>query len=266
MALTDEGGNMVMPVSPMYGGGGYGNSGFGFGGDATWLIILFLFAFMGNGWGGGFGGGNGGGNGNALYPWMNQSNQINDGFRDQMINSNINNIQSGINDISTQLCNGFAGVEAGANARQIADMQQNFAMQTAMNTGFNGVQSQLAQTCCDNRSAIQDVKYTIANESSATRAANAANTQSVLDKLCQLELDGVKAQLEAKNDRISELQTQLNMATLAASQTRQTADIRNDIIGELRSCPIPAQPVYGSQPIFQCNGNNGCGCGQNFYN
>lgn len=152
MALMDENGGtgMVMPVSPMYGGGN--NSGFGFGdGNGFWILLLFLL-LGNNGWGGGFGGGWGG---NDLYPWMNQSNQMNDGFRDQMINGSINQIQSGVNGISNQLCNGFAGVNASIangfaqaeiadNARQIANMNQSFAGQTAMMQGFNGIQSQFA--------------------------------------------------------------------------------------------------------------------------
>lgn len=140
MALTDDN-SMVMPVTPMYGGGG-GNGGFGnMGNDWGWIILLLLLA--GNGWGGGFGGGFGGGggalaaDGAMLYPWMNQSQQVNDGFRDQMINDNVTSIRDGIYGLSNQLCNccgdmqmalatGFAGVEQGANTRQIANMQQLF--------------------------------------------------------------------------------------------------------------------------------------------
>ena len=276
MALTDDGNNgMVMPVTPM---GGYGGNGFGncFGGDGWWILLLFLL-IGGNGWGNGFGGGFGG---NDLYPWMNQSNQINGGFRDQMINDNVTEIRSGVNNIQTQLCNGFndvqmglangfAGVEAGANARQIANMQQSFAAQTATMQGFNGVQSGLA-----------DVRYTEATEACATRNASAQNTrdiidsqtrgtQAILDKLCQLELDGVKAQVDAKNDKINELQTQLNMANLQASQTAQNAFISQGFANEvdqlynrLNSCPVPTTPVYGRTPIFQCNQQaNPCGCG-----
>ena len=139
MALTDgTGGDMVMPVTPMYGGGngGFGN---GFGGDWAWIILLLLLGWGNNGWGnGGFGGGN------ELYPWMNQTETINDGFRDQMLNNNITSIRDSIGDISTQLCNGFAGVEQGANARQIANMQTAFANQTAMTQGFNSLASQFA--------------------------------------------------------------------------------------------------------------------------
>lgn len=293
MSLTDGNGtDMVMPVSPMYGSGGFGGSN-GWGGDGWWILLLFLLAFNGNGWGNGFGGGNGfAADGAALYPWMNQAEITSDGFRDQMINNNITSIRDGISDISTQLCNGFAGVNSGvangfaqaeiaANGRQMANMNQAFAAQAAMAQGFNGVQSQLADCCCENRLASADLKYTIATENCADRYEAANNTrdiiesqtrgtQAILDKLCQLELDGVKAQVDAKNDRISELQTQLNMANLAASQSAQNALIQQGFSNEvdalynrLNNCPVPTTPVYGRTPIFTCN-NNGCGCGGNF--
>lgn len=281
MALTDgNGSDMVMPVAPMYGGGngGFGN---GFGGDWAWIILLLLLGWGNNGWGNGFGGGMGGfaADGAALYPWMNQSQQINGGFRDQMLNDNITSIRDGVTGISTQLCNGFAGIEQGANARQIANMQTSFGLQTAMNQGFNSLGSQFADCCCENRLGLADLKYTVATENCADRAAvsdgirdviasQTANTQAVLDKLCQLELDGVKAQVEAKNDRIAELQTQLNMANLAASQSAQNALIQQGFSNEvdalynrLNSCPVPTTPVYGRTPIFTCNQNSGCGCG-----
>lgn len=280
MALSNDMGNgLVMPVSPMYGnGGGFGN---GFGGDGWWILLLFIL--LGNGaWGNGFGGNS------DLYPWMNQSNQMNDGFRDQMLNGNITSILDGIGDISTQLCNGFAGVNAGVangfaqaeisnNARQIADMQQAFAAQTAMSNGFNGLQSQLASCCCDNRLASADLKYTIATENCADRTAAAQNTrdiidsqtrgtQAILDKLCALELDGVKGQLAAAQRENVGLQNQLNMATMQASQNAQNALIQQGFSNEvdalynrLNSCPVPTTPVYGRTPIFTC-GNNGCGC------
>ena len=258
-----------------------GNNNNGWGGDASWIIILFLFMFMG--WGGSGlcnGAGNGAGNYGGLYPWMNQSDQINSGFRDQMINDNITEIRNGVNGIQTQLCNGFAGVEQGANTRQMANMQQSFANQTAMLQGFNSMQSQLADCCCENRLASCQTQNIIQNEGNATRFSDANNTrdiiesqtrgtQAILDKLCQLELDGVKAQVDAKNDRINELQTQLNMATLRESQTAQNAFISQGFANEvdqlynrLSNCPVPTTPVYGRTPIFQCNQQvNPCGCG-----
>ena len=275
MSLTSE---SMTPadIAAVTGNRGSGG-GLGYGGDgAWWIIILFLFAMM-NGWGnnGNNGGGNGGGGtygAGALYPWMNQSDQINDGFRDQMLNNNITSIRDGIQNLSTQLCNccgdmqmalanGFAGVEQGANARQMADMQQAFAMQNAMNQGFNGLQSQLAQCCCDNRLATVQTQNIVQSEGASTRLAIQNQTQSILDKLCQLELDGLK------QDNAN-LRTQLNMANLAASQTAQTAQILQGqnaevdaLYNRLRNCPVPSQPVYGSQPIFTCNNNQGCGCG-----
>lgn len=275
MALEND--NMVMPVAPAYGnyGGGLG----GFGGDWASLIVLFLIAGMFNGgFGGGWGGFGMGGNAQLGYdfPWLlngqeNINANTNAGFRDVMINDGINSIKDGINGLQTQLCGGFgdvqmalatgfAGVEQGANAREIANLQQMFAMQTANTQGLTALQAQLAQCCCENKAATQDVKYTIATEACATRANSTANTQLILDKLCQLELDGYKRE----NDQ---LRSQLQFANLQASQVDQTAQLRtsqatvaNQLVAELRSCPIPAQPVYGNTPIFTC-GNNGCGCG-----
>lgn len=292
MALTDESNSngFYMPVAPAYGGGngGFGN---GFGGDGWWILLLFIL--LGNGgWGnGGFGGWGGG---NELYPWMNQANLTSDGFQNQLLNDNITSIRDGVHGLSTQLCNccsdvqmslanGFAGVEQGANARQIANMNQAFGAQTAMMQGFNGLQSQFADCCCENRLGLADLKYTVATENCADRTQSMQNTrdiidsqtrgtQAILDKLCQLELDGVKAQVEAKNDRISELQTQLNMSNLAASQAAQNALIQQGFSNEvdalynrLNSCPVPTTPVYGRTPIFTCQQNQcGCGCGGNF--
>ena len=291
MSLTDgDGMNTTMLVGPagypvQNNGGGFGN-GFG-GGDGWWILLLFLL-IGGNGWGGGFGGGFGG---NDLYPWMNQSNQINNGFRDQLINDNVTEIRSGVTGLSTQLCNccsdvqmalanGFAGVEQGANARQIANLQQAFAAQTAVTSGLSDIGMSLQNCCCENRANIADLKYTVATENCADRTAAYQNTrdiidsqtrgtQVILDKLCQLELDGVKAQVDAKNDRIAELQTELNLATLRESQTAQNAFIAQGFSNEvdqlynrLSNCPVPSTPVYVRTPIFTCNQNQcGCNCG-----
>ena len=263
MAFSEESGNgMVMPVAPMYGNGN--GNGFGFGGDWAWIILLLLLGWGNNGWGGnGYDGGAGG-----LYPWMNQTETINDGFRDQMINGNITSIRDGISGISTQLCNGFAGVTAGvsngfaqaeiaANARQMADMNQRFALQ-----------SQLADCCCENRLATCQTQNIVQSEGSATRFADANNTRdiiqsqengtrAILDKLCQLELDGVKGQLaQAERENLG-LQNQLNIATV---QNGMNAEV-DALYNRLKNCPVPSMPVYGSQPIFTCNSNNGCGCG-----
>lgn len=274
MAITDNS-DMVMPVTPMYGNGGNGWGNSGFGGDWAWIILLLL-AF-GGGWGNGFGGYAGG---NELYPWMNQAEITTNGFQNAQLGNQLTAVQSDLGDIQTQLCNGFSGVNAtinstasnaeiAANARQMANMQQIF-----------GLSQQFADCCCENRLASCQTQNIIQNEGNATRFADANNTrdiiqsqtsgtQAILDKLCQLELDGVKAQVEAKNDRIVELQSQLNNANLAASQNAQNALIQQGFSNEvdalynrLNSCPVPTTPVYGRTPIFTCNNNN-CGCGCN---
>ena len=271
--MISNGNEMVMPVSPMYGGG---NGGFGgFGGDWGWIVLLLLLAGNG-GWGNGFGGGFGNAQLGYDFPWiLNGQNGINsntnEGFRDVMLNDGITSIKDGINGISTQLCNGFAGVEQGANARQIANMQTDFAMQNAINAGFNNVTSQLAQCCCDNRLATCQTQNIVQSEGSATRFADATNTrdiieatnrngQAILDKLCALELS-------AKDDTIANLRQELAMKDLSASQIAQNAFISQGFANEvdalynrLSNCPVPSTPVYGRTPIFTCN-NNSCGCG-----
>ena len=188
--------NTTMPVAPM--------GGNGFGGDSwAWIIILLLaFGGMGNGFGG---------NGNNLYPWLNNSDQMAAGFANQtntmFLNNLSNSITSGFGDIQTALCGGFAGVNAtvnngfsqaeiGANGRQMANMQQLFGITTA----------------------IADLKSTLMAEACETRTTSTANTQRILDALSQQTI-------AAKDDRINDLERQLGNATLAASQTAQTAAI-----------------------------------------
>lgn len=275
--------------------GNRNNDGFGWGGDGGLLTILLILALFGGGFGfgGGWGGGFGGFGGMYEFPWIltgqqGINNNTNAGFRDSMLQDGITSVRDGIAGLSTQLCgccsdmqmalaNGFAGVEQGANARQMANMQSNFALQNAINQGFNATQAQLAQCCCDQRLATCQTQNIIQSESAATRFADANNTrdiiqsqsngtQAILDKLCALELDGYKRE----NDN---LRTQLNMATLSASQTAQNAFIQKGFSDEvdalynrLSNCPVPSTPVYGRTPIFTCNQNSGCGCNGNFYN
>lgn len=296
---SNNGNGFFMPVAPAY-GGGYGNGSGFFGGDWAWIILLLLIGGNGWGFGGGFGGGMmwpmmmgagmGAGMGlDYLYPWLNNSQHISDGFRDQQLNTQISDIrtdinrgfgdvqlgQAGINQAICQTGNaitgavrdGFNAAEIAANARQVADMQQTFALQT-----------QLAQCCCDNKAGLADLKYTVATENCADRTsamqntrdileAQTRNTQAILDKLCALELDGVKGQLaQAQRENVG-LQNQLNMAALRESQTAQNAFIAQGLNNEvdalynrLANCPVPTTPVYGRTPIFTCP-NNGCGCG-----
>ena len=256
--VSNEGGiPATMLVGPTgmtgYNQGGFGNN---FGGDGWWILLLILLC--GNNGFGGFGNGAVAAEGSMLYPWMNQADIT----------------ASGIQNLSTQLCNGFAGVnatvnsgfanaETAANARQIANMQNTFGLQTAMSQGFNQIGSQLANCCCENRLASADLKYTIATENCADRAALSdglrdvlaaqnAGTQRILDQLCQDKID-------AKNDEIAQLRQEVLFARGQASQTAQNQQIVDSIYNRLDTCPVGTTPVYGRTPIFTCNNNCGCG-------
>lgn len=319
MALTDDN-NMVMPVAPMY-GGGYGG-GMGFGGDWAWILLLLLIG--GNGWGMGGMGGFAGGLG-IDFPWLLNgqngiNNNVNDGFRDAQLHDSVTSVRDGVSALATQLCgccgdiqmgmaNGFAGVQqslcngfagttaaiTGAqnaisqqmNTNEIANLNRSFAEQTANMQGFNGVNT-----------GVADLRYTVATEACADRAAvgdalqnvtmqNMGNTnaivsaitagiQSIKDDLCQDRLD-------AERRENANLRSELMYARGQASQTDQTAQIlannnaqtalfqqgfANEVdalYNRLNTCPVPTTPVYGRTPIFTCN-NGGCGCGNGFAN
>ena len=266
------------PVYPMMGGFG-GNGGFGFGdGSAIWIILIIAllggFGNNGNGWGG-FGG-NGFDNG---YAWLSNGQKeimtnTNNGFDTLHLSNQLDTVNSGIYSLSNQLCNccadmnqtvsnGFYNAEISANNRQMADMNQNFALS-----------QQLSNASADNRLGIANLTSTVISENCADREAlsngirdiissNTANTQRILDQLCQDKID-------EKNEKIADLQRQLSMADLRASQVAQNAFISQGFANEvdqlynrLANCPVPSTPVYGRTPIFTCPQNSGCGCGFN---
>lgn len=191
----DEGMNFSMPVTPGYGSGGFGG---GFGGDWGWIILLLLFA--GGGWGG-FGGGFDG-----LYPWMNNSQNINDGFRDQMLGTQISGIQSaitsGFGDVQTSLCNGFNQTQMG------------------ILNAVNGIESQLASCCCENRLATVQTQNVVATEGAATRAAIQAQTQAILDKMCQDKIDAKNEKIVELNNKISSLEANNYIQNALTAQTQ----------------------------------------------
>ena len=251
--------NNTYPYPIMYGNGGFGNSGFG--SDALWIIVLLaLFGWGNNGNGnGGFFGGRGFDDG---YAWLSNGQKeimqnTNQGFDTLHLSNQLEGNRDAINNIATQLCNSTASINSN------------------LSNGFNSLNTNFLNCCCENKLGIADLKYTVATENCADRQAlnegvrdiianQTANTQSVLDKLCQLELDN-------KNEKIVDLQREVLMKDLQASQTAQNAYIAQGFANEvdalynrLSNCPVPTTPVYGRTPIFTCNGNNGCGC--NGYN
>lgn len=279
--------------------GGWGNDGFG----AWWIILFMLFAFMGNGNWGNNGGGNGGGGYVGAVPYIGATADIQRGFDQQATSAGIASLQAqvgnGFADAAVANCQGNANIVAAitngnyATAQAITGAKDTingtlYANQLANNQTMNSLAMNLQNCCCENKAGLADLKYTVATENCADRqvvsdgirdviTAGTTNTQSVLnglnevirsqqqgtqsllDKLCQLELDGVKQE----NER---LRTQLNMATLNASQTAQTAQILQGQTAQAQyitstCCPKP-QPAY-VVPNPNCCGNysGGCGCG-----
>lgn len=267
MALTDEnngGVGTTMLVQPT-GMGGYGNNGFGFDGNGSWWLILFILLMFNGGWGGfgGFGGGNLASDAAVMYPWMNQSNQINGGFRDQMLNSSINGLQNaitsgfgdtalGIAGINQNICQtgngivnamnaGFAGnaaaITGAQNAlaqqmytNQISDLERSFAAQTANTQEMTSLQSQLAQCCCDNRLAVAQTQALVQSENCADRQALSDGIRDIISATTaqnQRILDQLcQDKIDAKNDTIAQLRQELIFARGQASQDVQTAAIQ----------------------------------------
>lgn len=271
---TNNSGGFAYPYPVM---GGFGGTGFGgFGGDsAIWLIVLLALIWGNNGNGNGFFGGNGGfDNG---YAWLSNGQKdimanTNNGFDTLHLSNQVESVQSGINGLSNQLCNVGNDITSAINTtaynaeiaaanRQMADMNQNFALS-----------QQLANCCCENRLATANLTATVLAENCADRAAlqegirdivtnQTANTQRILDQLCQDKID-------AKNEKIVDLQREILMKDLQASQIAQNSFIAQGFANEvdqlynrLSNCPVPSTPVYGRTPIFTCPNSNGCGCG-----
>ena len=274
---TDRNNGFAYPVYP-YGGMGYGNnSGFG---DGSWLwliIILALFGGWGNNGNGGFGGGF-----NNDYAWLSNGQKeimqnTNDGFNTLQLANQLTGLNNSVQGISTQicnccadvnsnLCNGFAGVnatvnagfanaETSANARQMANMQQAFNNQLSTIQGFNNVNSALCDASAENRLGQANLTSTILAENCADRAAlqegvrdiitnQTANTQRIIDEIFRDRLD-------EKDDKIAELNRQLQMADLRASQIAQTQAITSNIYNELKNCPVRnSSSIWKSTNIY----------------
>lgn len=269
MSLTDgNGGLSAADVAAVTNG----NNGFGFGGDgAWWLLVLFLFAFNGNGWGNGFG--NGG---------LQAANaDLQRGFDQQSVMAGLNGLSNAVNtgfaNAAVAQCNQTTSMLQGLNGIASQMSNDRFDVVNAItNAGYN-LQSQMManemarqQCCCDTKAAIADLKYTVATENCADRSALSdgvqklittqnANTQMILDKLCQQEIDALKTQN-------ANLQTQLNMQNLAASQATQTAQLIQDnnaqtaaLIQRIAPYPVPSYNV--ANPYLNSGGcYGGCGC------
>lgn len=231
---------------------GYGN-GF-FGGDWAWIIILaLLFGWGNNGNGfGGFGGGNGFLGGYDIGK-LATTNDVAVGFAQNATLNSLNDLKLGQAGIQQTLCQGFNGFN------------------TSILTSTSGLQAQIADCCCTTQRAIDEVNYNMAtNTCTITNAINNAardivdnqnaNYRAIHDEL-------IANKIEAKNERIAELQQQVTALNLAASQANQNAYLtaaidanQAELIRRLgRDCPVPAYVVPNPNCCY-----NTCGCGSSF--
>ena len=292
MWTTENGGMSPADFSALMGNN---RNDFGFGGGQGWWFLILFFAMMNGGWGnGGFGN-----NANGAVPYMmTESTQaaVQSGFNQQGILNGINNLNStvanGFADAAVARCNAQTttlqalsnnqmGLYQTLNNNQLGLYQTLNANQNANTAAMNQLAMGLQNCCCDNKQGIESLRYTVATENCADRQAisdglrdvianNTANTnalaqainsgiQAIKDDLCQDRLD-------AANRQIQQLQTQLNMANLAASQTAQTARLIQDnnaqtaaLIQRISPAPVPSYNV--PNPVTGCCGNQYYGCG-----
>ena len=241
--------------------GNRNNNSFGFDGNGAWIFLFFILILMG-----GWGNGNGWGNNGTSPATVEISNDVQRGFDQSALINGINGITSAVNA-------GFANAEISRCNSQANILQTLNNNQSNLSTQLNTIAMNQQNCCCENRAGLADLKYTVATEACADRSAvsealreviasNTANTQMILDKMCQQEIDALKAQNQ-------QLQMQGYLASLAASQNAQTGQILTDnaaqttaLLRALNPAPIPAYVV--SNP-YGCNCGGSCN-GTAFYN
>lgn len=108
-----------------------------------------------------------------------------------------------------------------------------------------GTQKEVLQNRYDNALQTQTLSAQMSNCCCDLRAEGLANTQKILDKLCENE--------------INQLRTDLQSAQLQISQLSQTSNIINAI----KPTPIPAYLTCSpyTSAYYGLNGLNGFGCG-----
>ena len=205
-----------------------GNREGGFGGDGWWVIIILLALF------GGFGNrGFGGAGGADVAPAT--AGDIQRGFDNQGITNKLNGLENAFASLGYDQLAQMNGINS-------TIMQTGFGLQSSIDGGFNGLGRQLADCCCENRSAIAQVRYDMATQNCELGHRIDAVGDRIVGEITAYRM-------EQKNERIAELTQQLNAANLAASQVAQN----QYLVSQLRPCPTPAYVV--ANPYC----GNGCG-------
>ena len=203
-------------------GGNRSNDGFG-DGNGWWLILFLLICGWGGyGFGGGFGGYGGGGFNSPAGQGFATRTDIDAALATR-------GIESGIQNISTQLCN-----------------------------GFNTLGSQMANCCCDLKQGQGEINYNMAAQTNILQNTVNNGFRDVIEN----QTAGVQRIIDTiTQDKIQSLQTELQSAQLQLSNQAQTANI----INALRPTPTPSYPVmspYTSiiNPTGFTFGAGNCGC------
>lgn len=211
-----------------------GNRDGGFGGDGWWAIIILLALF------GGFGNrGFGGGTGGDLAPATGAD--IQRGFDTAAVTNKLNGLENAFASLGYDQLAQMNGVNS-------TIMQTGFGLQQTVTQGDNALARQLADCCCENRAAIAQVRYDLANQTCELGHRIDGVSRSIHEELTAIRM-------EEKNERIAELTAQLGKADLAASQAAQNAYL----INQLKPCPTPAYVVPNPNCCY--TQNTGCGYG-----
>lgn len=252
MALTDDGSNgMVMPVAPYYANGGNNGSGFGSDDNGWWIILLFIILFAAGGWNNGYGNGAGG---SAVQGALTRG--------DLCMDMNFQEVKREIQNANDAVNLGFSNLNSTICNQQYDTVRM-----------INGIESQLAQCCCDIREGISGVNYNLAINTNSLENTMCNNTRDIIENQTngtRAILDAiVQNKIEAKNDRIADLERQLTMANLNSTQNAQTSQLLADnarqtvaIEQALNPTPVPAYIVANPNCCNTCS--TGCGCGSNF--
>lgn len=238
MSLSDGGVRATMPVAPV---NSSNSGGFGWGGEGSWfIIILFLFAFLG--WGNG-GWGNNGNSGGVV-----------DGY---VLTSDFANVERKIESVNQGLCDGFYQQAQLVNGTNMA-MANGFAQaelsrsnqQAALMQQLNAMQMQAAECCCNAQRSIEGVRYDMAAQACDTRNTVQNATRDIIDNANS----NSRAILDfLTQSKLSDLQAENQGLKLAASQAAQNSYL----VSQLRPSPIPA---YTVQNPYCCNQYAACGC------
>lgn len=229
---------------------GRNNDGMFGGNGAWWIIILFLFAFMGNGWG------NGGRNSGAADNYVLASDFA---TVQRMISDATNTLERKLDNNQNGICDlGYAQAQL-INGVQLGQMQQGYETRDAI----NGVSRQLAECCCGVKQQIAETNYNLANQANGLSRAiergfsdtNYAMQAQHNATMIAVEKVGDRVIDYLNSARMQDLQAENQALKLAASQAAQNTYLVNT----LRPSPAPA---YVVQNPYCCNGGGyGYGCG-----